>query len=47
MLEFKAGAGVNGVECTLGLNFDLELPTTDYGWETYKTGGVTINAAEN
>ncbi len=41
MLEFKAVAGAKGVESALNLNFDKELPASDYGWETYEADGVT------
>ncbi len=43
MLEFKAVAGVKGVESELNSNFDKELPSSDYGWETYEADGVTLN----
>ncbi len=44
MLEFKAVAGVKGVESALNPNFDKELLSSDYGWETYEADGVTLNS---
>ncbi len=36
-------AGVKGVESALSSNFDKELPSSDYRWETYEADGVTLN----
>ena len=44
MLEFKAVAGVKGVESALHSNFDKELPSSDYGWESYEADGVTLDS---
>jgi len=44
MLEFKAVAGVKGVEQALRSEFEKELPSSDSGWETYESDGVTLGA---
>ncbi len=36
MLEFKAVAGVRGVESLLKSKFDKEIPSSDCGCETYE-----------
>ncbi len=43
MLEFKAVAAVKRVESALNLNFDGELQSSDYEWETYEADGVTLD----
>ncbi len=43
MLEFKAVAGVKGVEYALNSNFDKEFPSSDFGWESYEAEGVTLD----
>ncbi len=43
MLEFKAVAGLKGVESALNSNFYKELPSSDNGLETYKADEVNLD----
>ncbi len=45
-VEFKTVDGVKGVEFALISNFDKELLSSGYGWETCEADGVTLDPAD-